>query len=281
MYRALNPGVVGVSAPTLEEAIRAAKLAGCTGVEVDPQEILRRSAETTSRILEDGGIRAAAWGLPGAWRGDEENYRLLIEDFPKLAEACAAIGCERVYTWILPASDDLDFDANWHWHIDRLKPLAQILADHGCKLGLEYVGPLTARASKPYEFVYNMKGMTMLAEEIGPNVGLMLDSWHWYTAGETNDQLKSLSKDLIVHVHVNDAPQGRSRDEQIDSQRELPGATGVIDIVSFLSSLKETGYDGPITPEPFNQALNGLPNDEARLAAVGESLQEIWDKAGL
>ena len=46
-----------------------------------------------------------------------------------------------------------------------------------------------------------------------------------------------------MDVHANDAPEGRAVDEQIDSERCLPGETGLIDIVTFLTCLKRIGYD--------------------------------------
>ena len=80
---------------------------------------------------------------------------------------------------------------------------------------------------------------------------------------------------------MNDAPAGRPKDEMKDSPREMPGATGVIDIAGFLRALKEIGYDGPVTPEPFKNELKDLPNDEARLKLVGKAMNEIFHKAKL
>jgi predicted xylose isomerase-like sugar epimerase len=85
---------------------------------------------------------------------------------------------------------------------------------------------------------------------------------------------------LVVQVHVNDAPSGIAVDQQQDSVRELPGATGVIDIGGFLKSLAAMGYDGPVTPEPFCAALRELPR-EVLAAKVGASMQRIWQIAGL
>jgi sugar phosphate isomerase/epimerase len=281
MYKALNPGVVGVSAPTLDDVIEAAERCLFHAVEVNPVEVAAIPTVDVIQKLEAAKMRAAAWGLPGPWRGTDEDHAGVIASLPKLAESCAAVGCNRVYTWITPASDDLTFEENWDWHVARLKPLAEILDQHGCRLGLEYVGPKTSRASKKHEFVYNMEGMLKLAAAVGPNVGLMLDAWHWYTANETADQLRALSPNAVVHVHVNDAPKGLERDEQLDHKRELPGATGVIDIVAFLVALKSIGYDGPVTPEPFNQGLRDLPSDEDRLEAIGYAMDKIWVEAGL
>ncbi len=95
------------------------------------------------------------------------------------------------------------------------------------------------------------------------NVGLVLDSWHWYTAGETEADLRTLSSADVVSVDLNDAPAGVPVDQQIDNQRELPGATGVIPVGRFLAALKAMDYDGPVRAEPFNKAVNDLPDNEA------------------
>ena len=100
------------------------------------------------------------------------------------------------------------------------------------------------------------------------NVGLLLDSWHWYTAGESVDDILKLSNDEVVECDLNDAPKGRTREEQIDNQRELPMATGVIDMKGFMNALVKIGYDGPVRAEPFNQPLNAMDNDEACAATA-------------
>ena len=32
----------------------------------------------------------------------------------------------------------------------------------------------------------------------------------------------------------------------------LPGATGVIDVATFLAAVRALGFDGPVAAEPFN-----------------------------
>jgi sugar phosphate isomerase/epimerase len=54
----------------------------------------------------------------------------------------------------------------------------------------------------------------------------------------------------------------------LDNHRELPCATGLIDLAGFLSALNEIGYDGPVRAEPFNQTVNHMPKDEACEAAA-------------
>jgi sugar phosphate isomerase/epimerase len=81
-------------------------------------------------------------------------------------------------------------------------------------------------------------------------------------------------------VHVNDAPTGIAIDEQVDNVRDLPGATGVIDIAVFLGALQEMGYDGPVMVEPFNQRVRDMEPGDA-LAATGKALAGVWEQAGL
>ena len=86
------------------------------------------------------------------------------------------------------------------------------------------------------------------------------------------EELLHLSPNQIAYVHLNDGFEGRGADEQIDGQRELPLATGVIDLKSFIASLKQIGYSGPAAIEPFKASLKELPSDEERLRVVREAL---------
>jgi sugar phosphate isomerase/epimerase len=181
----------------------------------------------------------------------------------------------------MPCSNERELEANWRFHIERFTPIAETLAQHGQRLGLEFIGPKTLRESRKYPFIWTMADMLRLANEIGPNVGLLVDCWHWYTSHGTIDDLKKLRAEDVVYVHVNDAPRGIDVDQQIDNVRALPGETGVIDITGFLQALKSIGYDGPITPEPFKDELKTLPNDEARVQVVAEAMDKIWRQAGL
>jgi sugar phosphate isomerase/epimerase len=137
------------------------------------------------------------------------------------------------------------------------------------------------RKGHRYEFISTMSEALALGEQLGTgNTGLLLDCWHWYTSHSTVDDLKRLTVDQITYVHVNDAPAGLAIDEQIDNKRLLPGASGVIDIVSFLQVLSQLEYDGPVVVEPFNAKLNALPYGE-RVQTARASLAKIWQMAGL
>jgi sugar phosphate isomerase/epimerase len=285
MYKGLSPWAIGVRARSLQEAIAAAKKGGFGGVEFGAQEVAdlveTQGADHVKGLFAGAGLKPAGFGLPTDWRTSPENWRKGLEELPRLAKAAAAIGGTRTFTWITPGSDDRAFDANYDFHVTRFKPIAALLAEHGCSLGLEFIGPKTLRNALKYPFVHTLGGMLALGRDIGPNVGLLLDCWHWHTSHGTLADLNALRPEQVVYVHVNDAPAGIPTDEQVDNVRALPGETGVIDIAGFLQALQRIGYDGPVTPEPFKQELGDLPSDEARLQTVGAAMEAIFQKAGI
>lgn len=284
MFRSLSPGAIGIRA-SFEESLEIAKAAKFQGLDVGMGALAGMVAETSvdhvKGVFSDAGLKMGAWGLPVNWRGEEEEFKKGLEGLREQAKVAEKLSCTRLSTWILPFSEDKPLEENIAFHVERFRPIGEILSEYGCQLGLEFIGPKTMRDGKKYEFIYTMEGMLGLCDKIGTgNMGLLLDAWHWYTSHGTLDDLKKLTPDQVVHVHINDAPKGIPIDEQIDNVRRLPGETGVIDLVGFLKCLNEVGYEGPITPEPFSDRVKGLePLDAAKLTAKG--LLEVWEAAGL
>ena len=181
-----------------------------------------------------------------------------------LREDPSAAEVTRMGTWIMPGHNSLTHLQNLKQHSNRLRQIAEILSDRNIRLGLEYVGTKTLRDRFHFEFVHTMAETKELISEIGAkNVGFVLDSWHWWNANETDQDILTLKADQIVACDLNDAPAGKPKEQQIDGQRELPLATSVIPVESFLNALQKLGYDGPIRAEPFNKPLNDLDNEEA------------------
>jgi len=284
MFRSLGPGAIGIRA-SFTEGLELAKAAGFQGLDVNigglAELMAEKSADYVKGLFSNAGLKMGAWGLPVNWRGDEEKFQEGLKGLHRLAKAGQELGCTRLSTWIPPTSNDMPFKENFDFHVARFRAIGEVLGEYGCQLGLEFIGPKTSRANAKYEFIYTMDGMLELCDAIGTgNIGLLLDAWHWYTAHGTIDDLKKLTADQVVHVHINDAPKDIPVDEQIDNIRRLPGETGVIDLVGFLECLDEIGYEGPVTPEPFSDKVKGLPPLEAaQLTAKG--LIRVWEEAGL
>ena len=144
-------------------------------------------------------------------------------ELPAFASALKRAGASRVGTWLRPAHDQLTYIANFRQHARRLREAAAVLGNHGLRLGLEYVGPRTSWVSARYPFIHTLAETRELIAEIGrDNVGLVLDSWHWYTAGETAVDLRGLTNRDVVACDLNNAPRSVPVDQQRDGVRELP-----------------------------------------------------------
>jgi len=267
----LSPGKLGLNV-NLSEACRLAKVGGFDGVEVtlapddDPGHV--------KAILDEHGVVAAGQALSGQWREDEAAHAGLLDQLKTRVPAAVSIGSKCFVTWLASWSDDMSYAANLQWHIDRFKPIANVLSEHGCKLALEFLGPRTLRQGHRYTFIHTLEQILDLCEQIGDNATVLLDSWHWHSSLGTIEDLRALPIERLGYVHVNDAPEGVPIEQLIDQDRRLPAATGVIDIGGFLGAIKEIGYDGTIVPEPFDSSLAGQ-EPETVIERASDSIQKM------
>jgi sugar phosphate isomerase/epimerase len=287
MHTCLSPEALGIQGLSLPEAIDLTRDAGFAGLAFSIRAAARLAAEHDAAYVRErfarAGVRPGHWGLPVAWQQDD-RWEDDLRQLPALAALGRELGCTRTATYMPSGSDERPFKENFAWHVARFRPIAEALRDEGCQFGIEFLGPKTYRAQYRYEFIYTLDGLMELAEAIGTgNVGLLLDSWHLYTSGGTIADLDRITAQDVVVVHVNDAPAGVARDEQIDTVRTLPMETGVIDLPGFMGKLRALGYDGPVTPEPFSQRLVDRaatdPLGVAREAA--QAMDALWRAAGM
>lgn len=278
MTMCLTPGSIGVKANQLE-TIQYAHSFGYEAVQPFGDELAGMSDSQRNEVAAQMKQYKLVWGQSGLlvdFRKDEDLFRKDLAGLPAVAAALQKAGANRVGTWISPNHDTLPYLANLKQHAARLRDVARILGDHGQRLGLEYVGPKTLWTAKRFPFIHSMAEMRELLAEIGrPNVGFVLDSWHWYTAGETVADLRTLQNSEIVCIDLNDAPAGIPVDQQIDSKREIPLATGVIDTAAFLNALAHLDCDAPVRCEPFNAALRAKRKEEI-LSLVAESMRRAF-----
>jgi len=202
----------------------------------------------------------------------------VLKDYCKVMRKIDSVGFCR---WIMPTSNNLTYLKNFKIHKERLKECAKIIGDNDMKLGLEFVGPKTLMARDQFSFIRTINELRELISEIDErNVGYQLDTFHLYCANHSIEDLRFLNKDDIIMCQLNDAVNGRTRDEQIDLERNLPGKTGLIDTAPFLNFLQEVGYDGTVSAEPFNKDLNKMNNEEAAKITY-DSIKNSFVNAGV
>jgi sugar phosphate isomerase/epimerase len=287
MQKTLAPGAIGIKGLPLAETIDLAATTGFDSVVFDIREVERladaNGIDSVRDLFARSGVEPGYWGLPVAWR-DDARATADLAGLPKRAALARELGCNRAATGVMPGSNEMTFEENYAFTVEHLRPAARIMADAGCRIGIEFIAPKTLRATFTHEFIYTLPQTLKLAADVGTgNIGLLLDAWHLYTSHGTIADVEPLGADEVVIVHVNDAPPGIPIDEQQDLVRALPLETGVLDLVGFMHALRRIGYDGPAMPEPFSQRIDDLAASDPVAAATetAASMDALWKAAGL
>jgi sugar phosphate isomerase/epimerase len=279
---ALTPGSIGVKVDQ-RKAIELAHYFGFESVEAYARDLAPLSDAELKDLRGEMEAKRVAWamaGLPVDFRRDEEQFREGMRELPGVAQTLQRAGVTRLTTWLSPLHASLTYLQNFKQTAARLREVATVAGDHGLRFGLEYVGTKSLRMRQTHQFVHTMAETKELIAEIGkPNVGFVLDTWHWWTADESAADVLTLTNADIISCDLNDAPKDIPKEQQQDGSRELPLATGVIEVKPFLEALVKIGYDGPIRAEPFNKVLNDMPDEDA-CAVVAETMRTAFALVG-
>jgi sugar phosphate isomerase/epimerase len=275
MFLALNSVLVNGRVPWPEFPRLAAKV-GFPGSDVMLKPAMQAGVSATNDLLSSLKIKPAVIEFPVEFRKDDATFQEGLAKLPEQAKFAAAIHCPRMMTYIMPSSDTPEAELRATYK-KRFTESGRVLADSNVRLGLEFLGPLEFRNKFKYQFIWRMNDMLKFAKECGPNVGLLLDSWHWHWAGATTEDIIHAGRENIVHVHFNDAP--NIPPEQVrDDHRLLPGE-GIINLTGFLQALHKIGYTDALSVEVFGR-LNDVPPEQAAKMGLEYSLR-VFRKAGV
>ena len=257
---------------TLPDFVDLAAAAGFQGADVDLSYGVEHGPAALADLYAKKSLVFGGCGIPFDWRGDEKNIPDGLSALEKQANIAAELKIDTCCIHIMPSSE-LPLHRNWHFHVQHLAPVAKLLADYGLRFGLEFVSPFHLRRKFPHEFIFTPMAMLELAADIGPNCGLLVDSFHLHAAGEPMNTVARLKPEQIVMVHINDAPSA-PLDKLDDRNRLLPGE-GVIDLAGFFASLNSIGYAGPVSVEIFSDALRAMPMPQAARNAWTAAQKQI------
>lgn len=284
MYVNFQPEAFGIDLP-LQDLIPFATRNGLEGIDLPLKNIGTGVESMSLREIEDAmaeaGLIFGVFSAPWDYDGERAVYEQRMEELKAWVPIAQRLGCGRAASGVRPCHNKLDYDDNFELHVERLTPMVQLLADHGIRLAMEFIGPKTLRDGMKYEFVHTLPQMLELIAALTPEggeqcVGVLLDSYHWYTSAGTAEELTGLlDNEKTVVVHINDAVKGRTRDQQMDLERQLPCTTGIIDSAMFVRCIKEIGYDGPVIVEPFDAELNKQPHDDIAQRVVASARQML------
>lgn len=272
MYKNLSMTALGHSVP-FEQTCSLARKHDFDGVELDLL-FLRSLGQPHHAVdwFSATGLKPGGYSLRAAWResDSDETFEKSLETVVADSELVAQLDCRRCFTSVMPRSEKLDFYQHFDLVVPRLTRVAEILAKHHITLGFEFLGPPTLRTNRHKDFVHTLDGARTFAAAIGMhslNTGVLLDTFHWYTSGGSIQEIEHLDHNEVVNVCLSDGFAGRSADEQLDHEREMPGSTGIVDIPGLVGALHRIAYVGPLTVQPFCAAIKAMSPDDAAAAA--------------
>lgn len=239
----------------LEEDIRSAAEAGFAAVEIWHGKLLaylaRHPIAELRRELDGRGLSVPAICPLFVDFGEAAPVaRAAIE---RAADLAAELGsptllvCVRQPPEGMPLSEAIDVAAG------ELAAAAERVADRGIDLAIEPLGrhPLVPgpRAA-----------LDLIERAARPNVGLMLDTFHYYKSEVPLPEIEALPIERLLIVHVNDC-EGKPRAELRDADRLYP-TLGVIPAEAMLAPLVANGYRGAFSVEVFREEYWARPVDQ-------------------
>ena len=178
------------------EAIALAHRHGFDSVEARADELARLTEDVLARLLDDlhaKGLRFGLAGMPIDLRRDGQRFAEGLWQLPRFAQVLQRCGVTRLGSSIVPFHDALGYAENFRQHVERLGAVARVLGDYGIRFGLEYCATPTLRRGQPHAFIHSLPQLReLLAALRAPNIGLVLDSWHWWMSGSPAGELASL-----------------------------------------------------------------------------------------
>lgn len=251
---------------TLPEKLEAAAAAGFDGVEIFENDLLNFDGSPASarRMAADLGL---AIMLYQPFRDFEAMPRELLARNLARAErkfdVMAQLGVETVLVCSNVQDVTLDDPAR---AADDLHQMAQAAAQRGLRVGYEALA--WGRHTR-----YWRQAWQIVKQADHPALGLILDSFHTLSLGDTLDGIHDVPPEKLFFVQFADAPK-LSMDVLSWSRhyRNFPGQ-GDLPVTDFARKLLRAGYTGPLSLEVFNDEFRSAP---ARLTALDGMRSLIW-----
>jgi 2-keto-myo-inositol isomerase len=217
------------------------------------------------RDLRSAGVRAATLNsVEHVTFNDPSGHVRMLEDFQRFCRVAEAVNAETVIVVPSPRPKGVSLAAIERESIRVLRELSAMARPSGVRLAYEFLGFADCT-------VNTLAQCAAIVEKVArPNVGLVLDTFHFFAGGSSLASIREVNPEKIFIVHINDVERAPRR-RMHDALRLYPGK-GILPLPSILRALKAIGYSGGFSVEIFRpQYWNRPPLQvarEARMSAV-------------
>jgi 2-keto-myo-inositol isomerase len=211
---------------------------------------LREFLKTSSvghlrKLLEDANLEP--WSINSIEHitfRTPEDYAQIKAECEELCAVAAQIDCP--YVVVVPGKlpeGGATREEIINESVRVLRELGAIADKHNVALAFEFLGQADCSV-QTLELCNEIVEMTNR-----PNVGLVLDTFHFYAGGSTFESIEQVQAGNICIFHINDA-EDLPREELTDAHRLLPGY-GILPIKQIKRGLDNIGYDRVVSIEIF------------------------------
>jgi 2-keto-myo-inositol isomerase len=174
---------------------------------------------------------------------EAEAHGELLEECEELCRIASEINCPYVVVVPSPLPEDKSQSDVIEESVRVLEELGRIAERHNVALAFEFLG-------QPRCSVQTLAQAAEIVEQLArPNVGLVIDSFHFYAGGSRIESIDTLDAQKLFIFHINDA-EDLPREQLEDSHRLLPGL-GILPLKEIIGALRRINYDRVTSVEIF------------------------------
>jgi 2-keto-myo-inositol isomerase len=205
------------------------------------------SAEGLARRLQGEKLEAIALnGIENFSLRSPAEFAQIEKDCGWLAQLSQAIRCPCIVVVPSPKPEGMSWAAVKEHTVEALRKLAEVAAPYGVKLAFEFLAPANCSVRTLAH------GWEIVHATARDDVGLVLDTYHFFVGGSSWESLEEFDLDRLFLVHLNDV-EDLPLERLSDGDRLLPGE-GILPLGRILASLKARGYDGAYSLEVMRPA---------------------------
>ena len=188
-----------------------------------------------------------------------EDYQKIKAECEELSSIAGAINCP--YVVVVPGKlpENATKEEIADESVKVLNELADIAEKHNVSLAFEFLGQTDCS-------VQTLDFCKEIVEKVNrKNVGLVIDSFHFYAGNSTFEAIDALDADKLFIFHINDA-ENLSKENLTDAHRLYPGE-GILPLKEIKAHFDKIGYDRMVSIEIFRpEYWNQDPFEVARKA---------------
>ena len=229
--------------------IRAASAAGFDYLEIWAAKLRKflksNSVSDLKKLFNESNIKPLSINsIEHVTFRDAQSYARIRSECDELSAIANAIGCP--YVVVVPGQLPAELTSSSEVieeSVRVLRELASIAERNRVGLAFEFLGQKDCS-------VQQLELADEIVEKVNrTNIGLVIDSFHFYTGGSTIEMIDALDPKRLFIFHIDDA-ENLQRDQLTDAHRLLPGL-GILPLKEIMAAFRRIGYDANASVEIF------------------------------